>query len=146
MLQPQKGTLYHIKNKLASLQLEISEGAKEVYLTNRERDDLPPSIVGSATWEYFPLPRRPSYWIQYTNTFGTSIEFINDQWYNIFWSQTFNSYYTEGDQLIEEAEEVRLGSLTRFLQTQETVEGKKHKRQASLSTQGSSKYPASKRT
>jgi hypothetical protein len=58
MLQPQKGTLYHIKNKLASLQLEISEGAKEVYLTNRERDDLPPSIVGSATWEYFPLPRN----------------------------------------------------------------------------------------
>jgi hypothetical protein len=113
---------------------------------NRERDDLPPLIVGSTTWEYFPLPQRPSYWIQYTNTFGTSIEFINDYWYNIFWRKTFNSYYTEGDQLIEEAKEVHLGSLVRFLQTQETVEGKKCERQASLSTQGSSKYPASKKT
>jgi hypothetical protein len=44
------------QRKLASLRLEIPEGVKEVYLTNRERDDLPPLIVGNATWEYFPLP------------------------------------------------------------------------------------------
>jgi hypothetical protein len=111
-----QGTLYH-KSKLASLQLEIPEGVKEVYLTNRERDDLPPSIVRNATWEYFPLPRRPSYWIQYTETFGSSIKFINDYWYNISWSKTFNSYYTESDQLIEEATDIGLGSLDEFLRT-----------------------------
>jgi hypothetical protein len=102
--------------------------------------------VGNATWEYFPLPQRPSYWIQYTETFGSSIKFINDYWYNISWSKTFNSYYTESDQLIEEAIDVGLGSLVEFLQVQETVKGKKCERQTSLSTQGSSKYPASKRT
>jgi hypothetical protein len=80
------------------------------------------------------------------NTFGTSIEFINDQWYNIFWSKTFNSYYIEGNQFVEEPEMVRLGTLANFLKTQETVEGKKCERQTSLSTQGSSKYPASKKT
>src|SRR5580693_3962973 len=117
------------QSKLASLQLEIPEGVKEVYLTNRERDDLPPSIVGNATWEYFPLPQRPSYWIQYTETFGSSIKFINDYWYNISWSKTFNSYYTESDQLIEEAIDVGLGSLVEFLQVQETVKGKKHESQ-----------------
>jgi hypothetical protein len=84
--------------------------------------------VGNATWEYFPLPRRPSYWIQYTETFGSSVEFINDNWYNISWSRTFNSYYTESDQVIEETTEVGLGSLVRFLQVQETVEGKKCER------------------
>jgi hypothetical protein len=78
--------------------------------------------VGSATWEYFPLPHRPSYWIQYTNTFETSIKFINNQWYNIFWSKTFNSYYTEGDQFVEAPEAVRLGTLANFLKTQETQE------------------------
>jgi hypothetical protein len=41
---------------------------------------------------------------------------------------------------------VTLGTLADFLKTQETVEGKKHERQTSLSTQGSSKYPALKKT
>ena len=98
------------------------------------------------TWQRFPEPRRDSYWIQYNEDIGSSIEFINDQWYNISWSNTYNSYYTGEDQLIEEAEIIGLGSLALYLQRQETAEGKKRERQTSLSTQGSSKYPASKRT
>jgi hypothetical protein len=39
-----------------------------------------------------------------------------------------------------------LGTLADFLKVQGIVEGKKHDRKESLSTQGSSKYPASKRT
>jgi len=102
-------------------------------------------IVGKASWEAFPGKHRSSYWIQYTETFGSSIEFINDQWYNIFWSNSFNSYYTEEEQIVEEPELISLGTLARFLQVQGTVEGKKHDRKESLSTQGSSKYPASKK-
>jgi len=102
--------------------------------------------VGKASWEDFPGSCRSSYWIQITKVFGTSIEFINDRWYSIFWSESFNSYYTEEDQYDEEPELLGLGSLARFLQTQETVEGKKHDRKESLSTQESSKYPVSKKT
>jgi hypothetical protein len=94
----------------------------------------------------FSSNRRASYWIQYTDTFGSSIEFINDQWYNIFWSYSFNSYYTETEHNIDEPEELGLGSLSDFLKVQGIVEGKKHDRKESLSTQASSKYPASKRT
>src|SRR6267142_1513999 len=132
--------------KLASLRLEIPATPEVLYLINRETDDLPPLIVGRASWEDFPGGRRSSYWIQITEVFGTSIEFINDQWYSIFWSESFNSYYTEEDQYDEEPDLLGLGSLARFLQTQETVEGKKHDRKESLSTQESSKCPASKRT
>jgi len=102
--------------------------------------------VDRASWEAFPGNHRSSYWIQYTEAFESSIEFINDQWYNIFWSNSFNSYYTEEEQLIEEPELVGLGTLARFLQVQGTVEGKKRDSKESLSTQGSSKYPASKKT
>jgi hypothetical protein len=56
------------QSKLASLQLEVLEGVKEVYFENRERDNLPPLIVGSATWEDFSLPHRSSYFLQYTDT------------------------------------------------------------------------------
>jgi hypothetical protein len=55
--------------------------------------------------------------VTYTNTFGTNIEFINDQWYNIFWSKTFNSYHTEGNQFIEKLKIGRLGTLANFLKT-----------------------------
>ena len=132
--------------KLASLRLEIPATPEVLYLINRETDDLPLSIVGRASWEDFPGSHRSSYWIQITEVFGTSIEFINDQWYSIFWSESFNSYYTEEDQYDEEPELFGLGSLARFLQTQETVESKKCNRKESLSTQESSKCPASKKT
>src|SRR6266850_6129313 len=79
------------------------------------------------------------------NPSGTD-EFINNWWYSIFWSKSFNSYYTEEDQYDKEPELLGLGSLARFLQTQETVEGKKRNRKESLSTQESSKCLASKRT
>ena len=102
--------------------------------------------MGRGTWEEFPGSRRNSYWIQLTETFGTRVEFIKDQWYNIFWSNSFNSYYTEEEQYVEEPELIGLGSLAKFLQVRETVEGKKRDRKESLSTQGSSKYPASKKT
>src|SRR6266850_2239696 len=93
-------------------------------------------------------PNRPisSYWIQSTEVFGTNIEFINNQWYSIFWSKSFNSYYTEEDQYDKESGLLGLGSLARLLQTQETVEGKKCNRKESLSTQESSKYPMSRKT
>src|SRR6267142_1391571 len=132
--------------KLASLRLEIPVTPEVLYFINREADDLPPSIVGKASWEDFPGSCRSSYWIQITKVFGTSIEFINNRWYSIFWSGSFNSYYTEEDQYDEESELLSLGSLARFLQTQETVEGKKRDRKESLSTQESSKYPVSKKT
>jgi len=90
--------------------------------------------VGKASWEAFPGKRRSSYWIQYTETFGSSLKFINDQWYNIFWSNSFNSYYTEEEQIVEEPELLSLGTLARFLQVQGTIEGKKCNRKESLST------------
>ena len=112
---------------------------------NRDSDDLPPSIVGVGTWESFPPPRRNSYWIQYTPAFGNSIEFINNLWYNTIWDSLRDSYSIHPDEYIEEPEKVGLGTLARHLEVQEAVEGKKRDRQTSLSTQGSSKYPASKR-
>jgi hypothetical protein len=102
--------------------------------------------VGSAVWTTFPGKQRNSYWIQLTPEIGTSIKFINNQWYNIFWSNSFNSYYTEEDQFVEEPEYLGLGTLAKFLQVQGIVQGKKRDRQESLSTQGSSKYPALKKT
>jgi len=67
-------------------------------------------------------PNQPisSYWIQSTEVFGTNIEFINNRRYSIFWSKSFNSYYTEEDQYDEESGLLGLGSLARILQTQET--------------------------
>ena len=69
---------------------------------------------------------RQSYWIQYISIFGGSIEFINDQWYHIFWSNRINSYFTEGNQFIEEPEIVGLGSLAELLKAQRMTGGKKH--------------------
>src|SRR6267142_1286974 len=93
-------------------------------------------------------PNQPtsSYWIQDTEVFGTNIEFINNRWYSIIWSKSFNSHYAEKDQYDEESGLLGLGSLARLLQTQETVEGKKRDRRESLSTKESSKCPASKET
>ena len=88
---------------------------------------------------------RASYWVQYTDTFGSSIKFINDQWYNIFWSYSFNSYYTETEHNIEDPEDLGLGTLANFLKVQGIIEGKKRDRKESLSTQGSSKYPQQRR-
>jgi hypothetical protein len=102
--------------------------------------------VGRATWETFSGNRRQSYWIQYTNVFRGSIEFINDQWYHIFWSDRINSYFTEGDQFIEEPEIVGLGSLVELLKEQRTTGGKKHNGHKDLSTQGSSKHSVSSKT
>ena len=102
--------------------------------------------MGRGTWETFSGNCRASYWIQYTDTFGSSIEFINDQWYNIFWSYSFNSCYTETEHNIKDPEDLGLGTLANFLRVQGIIEGKKCDRKESLSTQGSSKYPASKRT
>src|SRR6266850_1204120 len=66
-------------------------------------------------------PNRPisSYWIQTAEELGTHIEFINNRWYNIFWSKSFNSYYTEKDQYDKESGSLSLRSLARLLQTQE---------------------------
>ena len=89
---------------------------------------------------------RQSYWIQYTDIFGGSIEFINDQWYHIFWSNRINSYFTEGDQFIEEPEIVGLGSLSKLLKAQRMTGGKKHNRHKDMSTQGSSKHLVSSKT
>src|SRR6266850_1266177 len=67
-------------------------------------------------------PNRPisSYWIQIAEEFGTNIEFIDNQWYSIFWSKSFNSYYTEKDQYDKESGSLGLRSLTRLLQSKET--------------------------
>ena len=100
-------------------------------MVNRGTDDLPPSIVGRATWEEFAPPRRNSYWLQYTDSFGSSVEFINDHWYSIHWSHSFNSYYTEQDQIVEEPELLGLGTLEEFLEEQGKVKGKKRERQTS---------------
>ena len=89
---------------------------------------------------------RQSYWIQYTDTFRGSIKFINNQWYHIFWSDRTNSYFTEGDQFIEEPEIVGLGSLAELLKAQRTTGGKKHNGHKDLSTQGSSKHSVSSKT
>src|SRR6266850_911455 len=60
-----------------------------------------------------------SYWIQTAEELGTHIEFINNRWYSIFWSKSFNSYYTEKDQYDRESGSLGLRSLARLLQTQE---------------------------
>ena len=52
----------------------------------------------------------------------------------------------ETEHNIEDPEDLGFGTLTDFLKVQGIVEGKKHDRKESLSTQVSSKYPASKRT
>ena len=52
----------------------------------------------------------------------------------------------ETEHSIEDPEDLGLGTLADFLRVQGIVEGKKRDRTESLSTQGSSKYPASKRT
>src|SRR6266850_8442347 len=75
-----------------------------------------------------------SYWIQITEVFGTDIEFINNRRYSIFWSKSFNSYYTEEDQYNEESELLGLGSLARLLQTQETVEASKKPKEGDSSS------------
>src|SRR6266850_1481842 len=66
-------------------------------------------------------PNRPisSYWIQTAEELGTHIEFINNRWYSIFWSKSFNSYYTEKDQYDKESGSLGLRSLARLLQKQE---------------------------
>jgi hypothetical protein len=102
--------------------------------------------VGNAIWETFPTARRPSYWLQYTERFGTSLEFINDQWYNIFWSSSHNSYYVHEGQSIKEPENVRLGTLARFSEEQEITQGEEHNRRTSLSTQGSRTRPTSRKS
>src|SRR5882672_10630414 len=63
------------------------------------------SLTTSATKT---APNRPisNYWIQTAEELGTHIEFTNNQWHSIFWSKSFNSYYTEKDQYDKE-----LGSL-----------------------------------
>jgi hypothetical protein len=100
-------TLNHT-DTLVSLQLEIPPAPAVLYLDNRATDNFPPLIVGNAIWETFPIARRPSYWLQYTKRFGTSQEFINNQWYNIFWSSSHNSYYIHKGQNIKEPEYVGL--------------------------------------
>ena len=102
--------------------------------------------MGRATWETFSGNHRQSYWIQYTDIFGGSIKFINNQWYHIFWSDRTNSYFTEGDQFIEEPEIVILGSLAELLKAQRTTGGKKHNGHKDLSAQGSSKHLVSSKT
>src|SRR6266850_1435782 len=91
-----------------------------------------------------PNPSRTD--LSLTTVFGTNIEFINNRWNSIFWSKSFNSYYTEKNQCNEEPGLLGLGSLARLLQTQETVEGKKRDGRESLSTQESSEYPVSRKT
>ena len=142
--RPLLDTLNHT-DTLASLWLEIPPAPEVLYFVNRATDNLPPLIVGNAIWETFPTAQWPSYWLQYTKRFGTSLEFINDQWYNIFWSSSHNSYYVHEGQNVKEPECIRLGTLARFLEEQESAEGKERDRQTNLSTQGSGIWPVSKR-
>jgi hypothetical protein len=125
--------------------LEVPPAPAVLYFNNRATDDLPPLIVGNAIWETFPAAQQPSYWLQYTERFGTSLEFINDQWYNIFWSSSYNSYYVHEGQKVKEPEYIGLGTLARFLEEQETTEGEECNRQMSLSTSRSETQPASRR-
>jgi hypothetical protein len=61
-------------------------------------------------------------------------------------SDRINSYFTEGDQFIEEPEIVGLGSLAELLKVQRTTGGKKHNGHKDISTQGSSKHSVSSKT
>jgi len=77
-----------------------------------------PSLITGAT-KTAPNQPNNSYWIQSTEMSRTNIKFINNRWYSIFWSKSFNSYYTEKDQYNEESGSLGLRSLARLLQTQE---------------------------
>jgi hypothetical protein len=148
MLQKQKGYSWTPRELSIIKQTGISTTRdprrSQRSLPHKQRERWPPTIdSGKRNLGILPLTSKTEL---LDPIHGTSIKFINNYWYNISWSKTFNSYYTESDQLIKEATEVGLGSLVKFIQVQETVEGKKHERQTSLSTQGSSKYPPSKRT
>jgi len=90
-----------------------------------------------------PNPSRTD--LSLTTVFRTNIKFIDNRWNSIFWSKSFNFYYTEKNQCDEEPGLLGLGSLARLL-IQETVESKKCNGRESLSTKESSEYPASKET
>src|SRR6266850_623343 len=117
-------------------EIERQELARIIELGVEIMPDDPQVATSHATAMTKTAPNRPinSYWIQNTKVFGTNIEFINNRWYSIFWSKSFNSYYTEEDQYNEESELLGLGSLARLLQTQETVEASKKPKEGDSSS------------
>jgi|SRR6267142_581925 len=117
-------------------EIERQELARTIELGVEIMPDDPRVAMSHATAMTKTAPNRPinSYWIQNTKVFGTNIEFINNRWYSIFWSKSFNSYYTEEDQYNEESELLGLGSLARLLQTQETVEASKKPKEGDSSS------------
>jgi len=63
----------------------------EIHFNNRTKDDLPVSIKGIAEWKVRQDFRQSAYLLG-DKTQVQAIEYINDEWYNIFWERASNNF------------------------------------------------------
>jgi len=63
----------------------------EIRFNNRTKDDLPVSIKGIAEWKVRQDFRQSAYLLG-DETQVQAIEYINDEWYNIFWERASNNF------------------------------------------------------
>jgi len=63
----------------------------EICFNNRTKDDLPASIKGIAEWKVRQDFRQLAYLLG-DETQVQAIEYINDEWYNIFWERASNNF------------------------------------------------------
>src|ERR1700746_1615257 len=94
-----------------NIQFEFEKDRSSL-IKQRTSDDLPVHIKGTATWAENEDPKKNAYVVIGGET-GQAypVEFINDQWYWLFWSDVQGSYRVGSKSLISHYRDWGLGSL-----------------------------------
>jgi hypothetical protein len=76
-------------------------------LRRRETDDLPNGVVGTAHWRHLGKGHRNTGYYLVQGDDEKPIEFLNNQWFEIFWHE--NNWYTAADASIPIENDLGLG-------------------------------------
>jgi hypothetical protein len=76
-------------------------------LQRRETDDLPNGVVGTAHWRHLGKGHRNTGYYLTQGDDEKPIEFLNNQWFEIFWHK--NNWYTAADASIPIENDLGLG-------------------------------------
>src|SRR5712671_1979986 len=91
----------------------------EVHFNNRASDDLPANIKGvGAVWHEEESAPEGTYKIK-VNDLWYNVEYINDEWYYIYWSMRRGQYAVIGSDLIKQPHYYGLGTKSLPYETRE---------------------------
>src|ERR1700756_1117232 len=80
-----------------------------VYFSNRRVNNLPISITGRAVWVEHLATSQDSYTYELQGKWYP-VEYINHQWYHIFWNKIRRVFVANKNDLIKKPHEIHLGT------------------------------------